>query len=42
MTIPFRRCRKALPIIAGLALLITGSVVTAARAVETGGFDTAS
>ncbi len=34
MTISFRRCKKALPIIGGLALLMTGSVVTAARAVE--------
>ena len=34
MTISFRGCKKALPIIGGLALLITGSVVTTARAVE--------
>ncbi len=34
MTIPFRRPKKTLPIIGGLALLITGSAVTAARAVE--------
>ena len=34
MTISFRGCKKALPVIGGLALLMTGSVLTAARAVE--------